>query len=401
MKIALMVRGFLQTPVPNDIAYSPAKIAQSIAEGLTKNGHDVTFYGPEGTQLQVTAVETCGLHPLATEMAEFDSKISTTDLFEDYRFGLYDAVMVRTMLERARAGEYDCVVFNHFESALPLAPLFPDVPIVYILHDFMDEERREVIELHRSPNQYFISISNNQRRTAPDLNYAATVYNGIAPDFFAYEEQAEDYLLYSGRITPSKGVKEAVQVALQSGRRLLIAGSLSRQDFGYFDEHVKPFLNDKILFLGMLDKEQIIKYYQKAAALLVPIQWEEPFGLTMAEANAAGTPVIAFNRGAVPEVIKNNKTGFIVDNSAEMILAVGKLDTIKRHDCHEHAKRHFREERMVKDYEVALQNIIDIHAAKKGTPPFTPQSIAKSIKGLSKLLMSEPTMLRGRKKKDK
>jgi len=401
MKIALMVRGFLQTPVPNDIAYSPAKIAQSIAEGLTKNGHDVTFYGPEGTQLQVTNVETCGLRPLATEMAEFDSKISTTDLFEDYRFGLYDAVMVRTMLERARAGEYDCVVFNHFESALPLASLFPDVPIVYILHDFMDEERREVIELHHSPNQYFISISNNQRRTAPDLNYAATVYNGIAPDFFAYEEQAEDYLLYSGRITPSKGVKEAVQVALQSGRRLLIAGSLSRQDFGYFDEHVKPFLNDKILFLGMLDKEQIIKYYQKAAALLVPIQWEEPFGLTMAEANAAGTPVIAFNRGAVPEVIKNNKTGFIVDNSAEMILAVGKLDTIKRHDCHEHAKRHFREERMVKDYEVALQNIIDMHAAKKGTPPFTPQSIAKSIKGLSKLLMTDPTMLRGRKKKDK
>jgi len=394
MKIAMMVRGFLQTPVPNDIAYSPAKVAQSIAEGLTKNGHDVTFFGPEGTQLDVTTIETCGLRPLATDMTEFDNKVSTTDLFADYRFSLYDTVMARTMLERAKAGEFDCVVFNHFESVLPLAPLFPEVPIAYILHDFMDEERREAIEFHSSPNQYFISISDNQRRNAPDLNYAATVYNGIHPDFFAYEDQAEDYLMFSGRITPAKGVKEAVQVAIQSGRRLLIAGSLSKHDYWYFDENVKPFLNDKILFLGMLDKEQIIKYYQKALALLIPIQWEEPFGLTMAEANACGTPVIAFNRGAVPEVVINNKTGYIVDNSAEMIIAVDKLDKIKRHDCHEHAKRHFKESRMVKDYEVALQSIIETHATKKPSSLFKPQKIAKHIKGLSKRLILKPEKIR-------
>lgn len=399
MKIAIMVRGFLQTPVPNDIAYSPAKIAKSIAEGLTKNGHTVDFYGPEGTKLEVTNVETCNLRPLATEMAEFDSKVSTTDLFSDYRFSLYDTVMARTMLERAKAGEYDCVIFNHFESALPLASLFPEVPIVYVLHDFMDDERREAIEFHSSPNQYFISISDNQRRNAPDLNYAATVYNGIHPDFFAYEEQAEDYLMFSGRITPSKGVKEAVQAAIQSGRRLLIAGSLSKQDFWYFDENVKPFLNDKILFLGMLDKAQIIKYYQKAQAVLMPVQWEEPFGLTMAEANACGTPVIAFNRGAVQEVIKNNKTGYVVDNSAEMILAIDKLDKIKRQDCHDHAKRHFKESRMVKDYEVALQNIITTHAAKTGSSPFRSKKIAKSIKGLSKRLIRKPSKIVLKKKK--
>ncbi|MES2630431.1 MAG: glycosyltransferase family 4 protein [Patescibacteria group bacterium] len=391
MKIALMVRGFLQTPVPNDIAYSPAKVAKSIAEGLTKSGHEVTFFGPEGTKLDVTAIETCGLRPLATEMAEFDSKVSTTDLFQDYRFSLYDTLMARTMLERSNAGEFDCVVFNHFESVLPLAPLFPKVPIVYILHDFMDEERKEAIAMHHSPNQYFISISNNQRRNAPDLNYAATVYNGISSDFFAYEENAEDYLMYSGRITPSKGVKEAVQAAIQSNRRLFIAGSLSKQDYWYFDENVKPFLNDKILFLGMLDKEQIIKYYQKAAAILVPVQWEEPFGLTMAEANACGTPVIAFNRGAVPEVIKNNKTGFIVDNSAEMIVAIGKLSKIKRHDCHDHAKRHFKDTRMVKDYDVALQDIVTKHAAQLASESVKSPSLAKSIKGLSKRLIIEPS----------
>lgn len=399
MKIALMVRGFLQTPVPNDIAYSPAKIALSIAEGLTKNGHHVTFYGPEGTKLDVSEVETCGLRPLAMDMAEFDSKVSTTDLFRDYRFSLYDTLMARTMLERAQAGEYDCVVFNHFESALPLAPLFPDVPIVFILHDFMDEERKEALELHHSPNQYFISISDSQRRTVPDLNFAATIHNGISSDFFAFEDHAEDYLMFSGRITPAKGVKEAVQVAIQSNRRLLIAGTLSKQDFWYFDEHVKPFLNDKILFLGMLGKEQIIKYYQKAAAVLLPIQWEEPFGLVMAEANSCGTPVIAFNRGAVPEVIRNNKTGYVVDNSAEMILAINKIDKLKRHDCHDHAKKYFKESRMVKDYEVTLQHIIDTHASKKGSTYLGTQTLVKSIKGLSKRLINEPKKLRLRKKK--
>jgi glycosyltransferase involved in cell wall biosynthesis len=390
MKIALMVRGFLQTPVPNDIAYSPAKIAQSVAEGLTRRGHEVTFYGPEGTHVKTTHVETCNLRPFANDMAELDESVGTTDMFRNYRFSSYDTVMARDMLVRAQKGEFDCVIFNHFESVLPLAPLFPDVPIVYILHDYIDEERRDLIEMHTSPNQYFISISDNQRRAVPDLNYAATIHNGINPHFFAFENDAEDYLMYSGRITPEKGIREAVQVALQSGRRLFIAGSLSKQNFWYFDEHIKPFLNDKILFLGMLGQEQIIKYYQKAAAVLVPIQWEEPFGLSMAEANACGTPVIAFGRGAVPEVIRHGKTGYVVDNSAEMILAIEKIDKIKRRDCHEHAKKYFRESRMVSDYERTLEKIVAEHPKGSKTKQFSSKVLVAGIMGLTKLIVQEP-----------
>ena len=187
----------------------------------------------------------------------------------------------------------------------------------------------------------FISISDNQRRDAPDLNYAATIYNGIDTDHFDFGDKAENYLFYSGRITPTKGVKEAVQVAIQSKRRLLIAGSLSKTDYWYFDEHIKPFLNDKILFLGMLDKEQLVKYYKKASALLMPIQWQEPFGLSMVEANACGTPVIAFRRGSVSEIIQDGKNGYIVDNSAEMILVLKKLSQIKRVNCHNHTLKFF------------------------------------------------------------
>ncbi|MEO5499155.1 MAG: glycosyltransferase family 4 protein, partial [Candidatus Saccharimonadales bacterium] len=343
MKIAMMVRGFLQTPVPNDIAYSPATVAKSIAEGLTRAGHEVTFFGPEGTNLAVTAIETCSLRPLAKNQQEVDELVGTSDLFQDYLPALYDAKMARKMLQDAKAGQYDCVIFNHFESALALASLFPTVPVVHLLHDFIDEERRNIIEAHMSPNQHFISISDSQRRDAPDLPYIATIYNGIDTDKFEYNEDAEDYLMYSGRITPAKGVKEAVQVAVQSNRRLLIAGSLSKSDYWYFDEYIKPYLNDKILYLGMLDREQMVKYYKMASALLMPIQWQEPFGLSMAEANACGTPVIAFRRGSVPEVILDKKTGFIVDNSAEMIMAINKIDTIKRRACRDHVEKKFTE----------------------------------------------------------
>lgn len=360
MKIAMMVRSFLETPVPNDIAYSPATVAKAVAEGLHAAGHEVTFFGPEGTNLD-TAVETCGMRPFFKTMADFDAQVSATDMFSDYRFGLADTAMMKSILDRAKAGEFDIVISNHFESALPLASLYPTVPIAYILHDFMDEPRVEAINQHTSSNQYFISISNNQRRAAPDLNYAATVYNGIDTSVFTLGEDPEEYLFFSGRITPSKGVKEAVQVALQSKHRLLIAGNLSKQDYWYFDEHIKPYLDDKILFLSMLDREQLVKYYQKAKAILMPTQWEEPFGLTAAEANACGTPVIAFRRGAVPEIIESGKTGYIVDNSAEMILAVEKIQSIDRAYCREHITKNFSKDLMVKNYEKALEEIVKNH----------------------------------------
>ena len=361
----MMVRGFLETPVPNDVAYSPATVAASVAEGLTELGHEITFYGPEGTKLEVTDIETCSLRPTVSTQQEMDEFVGGHDLFQDYLPALYDAKLARHMFERAKAGEFDCLVFNHFESALTLAPLFPDVPVVYILHDFIDETRRSIIEAHLSDNQHFISISDSQRRDAPDLNYHTTVYNGIDTTHFEFEDDPEDYLMFSGRITPTKGVKEAVQVAVQSQKRLLIAGSLSKNDYWYFDEHVKPFLNDKILYLGMLDKEQLVKYYKKAAALLMPIQWQEPFGLSMAEANACGTPVIAFNRGSVPEVVVDGKTGFIVDNSAEMIMAIDKLKSIKRKDCRDHVESNFTKEIMINNYAKALEEIIANKAPRK------------------------------------
>lgn len=376
MKIAMMVRSYLESPVPNDIAYSPTSVATAIAEGLAAREHSVTFFGPEGTHLQGVDVETCGVRPLASTEQQFQEMIATTDLFRDYVPSLYDQHMVKEMFTRARKGEFDVLIFHHPESAMGYAELYPDVPVMYVLHDYLDDTRRHTIEMHESTNQHFVSISDSQRRNAPDLPYAATVYNGIDTDLFAFSEEAEDYLMFAGRITPDKGVKEAVQVAIKAQKRLIITGQLTPPNYWYFDEHIKPFLNDKILYLGMIDKKQLTKYYQKAAALLVPIHWEEPFGLTMAEAMACGTPVIAFRRGSVPEVIEDGKTGYIVDNTADMIEATEKIDRLSRRDCRRHVEERFTVDIMVDNYEKELHKLI------YGTPPRS-KKLIKSMRLLS------------------
>jgi len=383
MKIAMMVRAFLASPVPNDIAYSPTGVAVSIAEGLSARGHEVTFFGPEGTHLNNNVkVITNNVRPLASTAQQLYEMIATTDLFQDYIPSLYDQFMVRDMFERAKAGEFDALVFHHPESAMGFAKLYPKVPVLYVVHDFLDEKRRQLIEMNLSANQHFISISNSQRRDSPDLPYADTIYNGIDTDLFAYNEEAEDYLIYAGRIVPEKGVKEAVQVALQTGRRLIITGQYTPVNQWYFDEHIKPHLNDRILYLGLIDKAQLAKYYQKAAALLVPIRWEEPFGLTMAEAMSCGTPVIAFRRGSVPEVVEDGKTGFIVENTSEMTDTIENIGKIKRRDCRQHVEKNFTLDRMVSNYEAVLHSIV------YNTPPKT-KSFIKGVRLISEKIVDQ------------
>lgn len=330
-------------------------------------GHEVTFYGPEGTSLQVAKVQDCQLKPRATDRESFDQFLGDSDLFRRYIGALDDSVLAKAMLSAAAKGEYDCVLFHHFESAISYASGFPTVPVIHLLHDYIDSERREMITRHATPNQFFVSISNNQRVAAPETNYIATIYNGVNVDDYTFNSQPGDYLLFSGRITPTKGVAQAIEVAKATKKQLLIAGPLAKADFKYFDEEVRPHLDDQILYLGMLEKEQLVKYYQRAQALLVPIQWEEPFGLTMAEANACGTPVIALRRGSVPEVVVDSYNGFIANNTAEMILAVKQLPTIKRRNCRDHVKKNFTLEKMCEGYEKAFTAAIETVKKQQST----------------------------------
>jgi glycosyltransferase involved in cell wall biosynthesis len=138
----------------------------------------------------------------------------------------------------------------------------------------------------------------------------------------------------------------------------------------------------------MLDRKQLVKYYQNAAGLLMPIQWQEPFGLAMAEAGACGTPVIAFNRGSVPEIVKDGKTGFIVNNSAEMILAIEKLPTIKRKDCRDHVVKNFSVDKMVSEYEAAITSIVSQRTTKPSSPFESGKAFSERVKRISRKLLN-------------
>jgi len=360
----MMVRGYLPVPRPVDMIYAPIDLAVALAEGLTARGHQVDFFAPTGSKLK-TPVKSLNLRPLATNQAEFQELLTKSEEFNHYVPALWDNFLAQNMFEGARLGEYDLLYFHHPEIALPLAQQFKNIPVVYSLNDPVFPWYREIFELYGSPNQHFVSISKNQRRDAPDLNYAATIYNGVDTELFPFSAEHEDYLLLAGRIVPEKGVKEAVQIAEATNSRLLIIGPTFPSSQGYFDQYIKPYLNDKILYLGYIEHEKIWPYFQKAKALLMPIQWEEPFGLTMVEAMACGTPVIALRRGSIPEVIIDGKTGFVVDSVGEMIDAVHKINKIDRRTCRDHVKAHFSLQKMTDGYETAFEQILAHHKLGK------------------------------------
>jgi len=358
MKIAMMVRSFIPAPRPADMIYAPIDLAISICDGLTRRGHTVDLYSPLGSKLEVADVKTSNLRALATTQQEFKELISDIAKTSHFVPALWDSYMAGEMFERARSGEYDLLHFHHPESALALARSNPNIPVVYTLHDPVFNWFKELFEMYHSDNQKFISISNNQRRDAPDLPYAGTVYNGIPIEHFPYSDTPEDYLLFAGRIVPEKGVKEAIQVAKAARKRLIIIGPVYQDSQGYFDQYIQPQLDDQILHLGYVAHDQMWRYYSKAQALLTPVQWEEPFGLTTVEAMACGTPVLSLRRGAAPELIEHGKTGFVVDSISEMVDAVSNIPNIERGYCRDYAKQRFSVDQMVDGYESAFAAVL-------------------------------------------
>ncbi len=389
LNIAVMVRSYIPMPRPVDMIYAPIDLTIHVAKELGKRGHHVTIFAPIGTQVhgENVTVETMNLRALVNGQEDFANLMKNTEILMHDIPGLWDRYMSNEMFVRAERGEFDMLWFHHPETALTGAANHPSVPVAYTLHDPVYSYYREMFELYKTPNQHYISISNNQRRDAPDLPYAATVYNGTDVDMFTFSDEYEDYLLYAGRVAPQKGIKEAIQVARESNHRLLIIGPVAAADQGYFDQYIRPELDDKILYLGRVDQDRLPKYYQKAKALLTPVQWEEPFGLTTIEAMACGTPVISLHRGAAPEIIKDGKTGFIVGSVGEMAEKVGQIDMIKRADCRKHVEQRFGIKQMVDGYEAAFQEIIDGGRTKAPKAPKMPKGqVIKKLKRVRKLL---------------
>jgi len=333
MKIAILSPVAWRTPPRH---YGPwEQIASNIAEGLVKKGLDVTLFatGDSITAGKLDAVCKQGYEEDRTQDAKVLECLHISNLME-------------------KADDFD-IIHNNFDF-LPLTySLLIKTPVITTIHGFSSQKIIPVYKKYNATSHY-VSISNADR--SPELNYLATVYNGLKTQDFDFVKQPDDYLLYFGRIHHDKGCAEAISIAKQSNRKLLIAGII--QDEGYFKQKIEPELSEQIQYIGHAGPEKRNELLGKAYALLHPINFNEPFGMSVAEAMLCGTPVIAFNKGSMPELIQHEKTGFLVNTVDEAVEPVSHINNINRAYCRDWAKSKFSSEKMVDDYYKLYQQIL-------------------------------------------
>jgi glycosyltransferase involved in cell wall biosynthesis len=223
--------------------------------------------------------------------------------------------------------------------------------VVYTTHGRLDQP--VIYPLYEAyTDNNLVSVSNNQRRLFPGWNWQGTVYNGIGMNEFTFDRRGGDYLAFLGRISPEKGIEDAIAVSRLSGIPLKIAAKIDPMDRAYYEERVAPLLRDPLFeYVGEIGQQEKDTFLGRARALIFPVRWPEPFGLVMVEAMATGTPVIASRYGAVPEVVVDGRTGFICDTPEEMALAAMRVAELDRRCCREVVEKRFSAAAMADGYE--------------------------------------------------
>ncbi len=351
LRIAQFVTSQRAIPVPKGVIWAPIDLALDIARHISKQGHEMTFYAPPSPNNPFHTVS--GLLKEGIADPKFIKKITPERKKMPYglnHIALFDQYLISKMLQDADDGRYDVLHF-HSERALPFVGLFK-TPSVITFHDPINPYGKRALQLFKGPKTHLVSISMSQRKPAPKLPYAANIYNGVDTKLFSFSEDHNDRFLFASRLVPQKGIEDAISSCRITRQGLDIYG---RHYSKSYLRKIKKLCYGKVQFRGNADHTEMPEIYGKAKALLFPIKWEEPFGLVMIEAMACGTPVIAYRRGSVPEVIKHGKTGFIVNNKREMVAAMKKIHTIDRRECRRYVERRFSIERMANDYEKLYQ----------------------------------------------
>ncbi|WP_328460677.1 glycosyltransferase family 4 protein [Actinoplanes sp. NBC_00393] len=332
MKVALLGPIAWRTP---PLHYGPWELITSLlAEGLTERGVDVTLFA---TLDSITKATLDGVVPTGyEESAEIDGRV-------------WEAIHVSHALERS--GEFD-LIHNHLDW-LPLAfSAHCRTPMVTTVHGFSGSN---ILPAYRRARSHFVAISDSDR--SPDLDYLATVYHGVDLSALPFHPDGGDDLILFGRIHPDKGTDIAIEIARRAGRRLVMCGIV--QDRDYFAERVEPLIDgDRVVYLGSVGPDERGTILGSGAALLHPIRFAEPFGLSVVESMACGTPVIAFRKGSMPEVVDEGVTGRVVDTVDQAVDAVGRLAEIDRSACSARARERFSADRMVEDYLTIYRKII-------------------------------------------
>jgi glycosyltransferase involved in cell wall biosynthesis len=320
------------------------QVVSDLTEELVMRGHQVTLFATEGSETSGHLV-TCA--PAGLRQSDIAPS----------RWGAYD---LRSLLRLEKmAGQFD-IIHNHMGySALPLLRQ-AECPVVTTIHNPIKDYCAEIFLACSSLS--YVSISDAYRRLnyPKELNYVATVYNGINIDSFHFEKSMHrTYLLFVGRLCQDKGTLEAIQIAKRVKQPIILAGKVDNNDREYFETSIKPLLDDvDVKYIGEVTGQEKSTLYSAAIATLCPIAFEEPFGLVLAESNASGTPVLAFRRGAVPEVIADGVTGIIGDTVDDLVDRFGELQKIDLAACRLRAEQLFSKERMAERYEEVYKQLL-------------------------------------------
>ena len=333
MKIAILSPIAWRTPPRH---YGPwERVVSLLTEGLVKEGVDVTLFATGDSLTSAKLQSVCQLP--YEEDKELDAKV-------------WESMHISEIMEHAH--EFD-LIHNNFDF-LPLTYSgLIKTPMVTTIHGFSSPKILPVFKKYNNKTHY-VSISDADR--SRELDYIRTVYHGIDLENFTLHTEPGNYLLYFGRIHRDKGTWEAIQVAKMAKMKLVIAGII--QDRDYYEQYVEPFLSEEITYIGSVGPKERNQVLGNAFALIHPINFNEPFGLSIVEAMACGTPVLAFNKGSMPEIIQDGINGFLVSGIEEMAQKIKAVKNISREVCRATVESKFTREKMVKEYIEVYKEIL-------------------------------------------
>ena len=334
----------LTEAVPPKLYGGTERVVSWLTEELVALGHDVTLFASGDSQ---TSAKLEATWPKALRL---DGAVRDPNALH--------IVMLERVRRKCDDEEFD---FLHFHLDYYPFSLFGRQPTPFLttLHGRLDlPEHQPVFNTFKAP---VISISNAQRRPVPQANWLRTIHHGLPENLLTPQPVKPSYLGVLGRIAPEKGVDRAIRVATRCGIPLKIAAKVDRADQDYYDELIRPLIesNPLVDYIGEISDREKSDFLSGAMALLVPIDWPEPFGLVMIEAMACGTPVIAYNRGSVAEIVEDGKTGFVVEDELSAIAAVDRLSGLDRGEIRRIFERRFTARRMALDYLSAYRSLME------------------------------------------
>jgi len=351
------------------------RVVYTLTENLLKRGHEVTLFA-SGDSLTSGTLQSI----IPRSMRE----LGIRDLY-----GLNEWPLMNLGQAYKMQSEFDLIHDHHHYISLPTSHL-AQKPVIMTLHGPVTVNQKKMFSMFNNP--HVVTISHAQLPNPGQINHAGVIHNGLDMENYPFSAEHEGYLLFVGRMSEEKGVHVAIEVARTLGLPLIIAAKLDRIDRRHFEEKVEPYLNDnQIKWVGEVDEHQRNDLMSKAMCLLHPISFREPFGLNMIEAMACGCPVIAFRRGSIPEIIEDGKTGFIVEDTVEMIEKLENIDQIDRAHCREHSLTNFNADKMTDAYEEVYRQVLE--ADKQPLDQIIPDSIQTNDQIASQIASQTNTRL--------